>query len=55
MGLAFVVLKVGTGCIVAGWALRGQRLGAWLNAGCAVGFAVTWVVVGRVRQRRGIA
>ncbi|MGH8903990.1 MAG: hypothetical protein ACRDYA_20510 [Egibacteraceae bacterium] len=36
---AFVGLEVGMACVVAGWALRGQRFGAWPNAGFAVGFA----------------
>lgn len=52
---AFVGLEAGIACVVAGWVLCGQRFSAWLNAGFAVGFVVTWVVVGRVRQRRGIA
>jgi hypothetical protein len=49
---AFVTLEVGTCCIALGWALRGQRLAAWLNAGFALGFAATWVVVGRIRLAR---
>ena len=52
---AFVVLELGTAAIVAGWALRGERLPAWLNAGFGVGFAATWVAVGRVRARREAA
>ncbi|MGH8904988.1 MAG: hypothetical protein ACRD0K_00325 [Egibacteraceae bacterium] len=49
---AFVALEVGACCVALGWALRGQRLAAWLNAGFALGFAATWVVVGRIRLTR---
>ena len=50
---AFAVLQFGTLCVALGWALRGERFAAWLNLGFALGFAVTWVVVGRVRHTRG--
>jgi hypothetical protein len=49
---AFVALEVGTCGVALGWALRGQRFPAWLNAGFALGFMVTWVVVGRIRHAR---
>ncbi|MGH8931584.1 MAG: hypothetical protein ACRDZO_13400 [Egibacteraceae bacterium] len=49
---AFVMLEIGTCCVALGWALRGQRFTAWLNAGFALGFATTWIVVGRVRHAR---
>lgn len=48
----FLVLEAGTAAIVAGWALRGEPSAAWVNAGFGVGFACTWVAVGRVRARR---
>ncbi|MDP9405301.1 MAG: hypothetical protein M3O86_01690, partial [Actinomycetota bacterium] len=49
---AFAALELGTGMVALGWALRGERLPAWLNAGFGVGFACTWVAVGRVRRAR---
>lgn len=48
----FLLLEGGTAAIVAGWALRGQTMSAWTNAGIGVGFLCTWVAVGRVRSRR---
>ncbi len=51
----FIVLEAGTAAIVTGWALRGESFPAWLNAGFGVGFACTWVAVGRVRARRELA
>lgn len=48
----FVLLEAGTAAIVAGWALRGEPVPAWTNAGFGVGFLATWVTVGRVRARR---
>lgn len=50
----FLLLEAGTAAIVAGWALRGEPMPAWTNAGFGVGFAATWVAVGRVRARRGV-
>lgn len=48
----FLVLEAGTAAIVAGWAMRGEPMPAWTNAGFGVGFLATWVAVGRVRRRR---
>ncbi len=49
---ALGVLELGVACIVAGFALRGQRFPAWMNAGWGVGFLVTYAQVGRIRRRR---
>lgn len=51
-GAQMLALEAGTAAVVAGWALRGEALPAWMNAGFGVGFAATWVAVGRVRRRR---
>lgn len=48
----FLLLEAGTTLIVAGWALKGEAVSAWLNAGFGVGFLCTWIVVGRIRARR---
>jgi hypothetical protein len=53
--LPFVVLELGCLLVAAGWALEGRRFSAWFNAGAAGGFAVAWVVIGRVRRRREAA
>ncbi|MBA2530038.1 MAG: hypothetical protein H0V19_08800 [Euzebyales bacterium] len=47
---AFAALEAGTGLVALGWALRGERLPAWMNAGFGFGFACTWVAVGRMRR-----
>jgi len=49
---ALGLLEAGVACIVAGFALRGQRFPAWINVGWGVGFLVAYVQVGRVRRRR---
>lgn len=49
---ALGLLELSVACVVAGFALRGQRFPAWMNAGWGVGFLVTYVQVGRVRRRR---
>ncbi|CAN5465978.1 hypothetical protein BH23ACT9_BH23ACT9_34040 [soil metagenome] len=51
----FLVLEAGTAAIVAGWALKGEPMPAWTNAGFGVGFLATWVTVGGVRRRREAA
>lgn len=48
----FALLELGTAAIVLGWALKGERFAAWLNAGFGLGFAATWVAVGHVRADR---
>jgi hypothetical protein len=48
----FLVLEGGVVAIVTGWALKGEPMPAWTNAGFGVGFLATWVAVGRVRRRR---
>jgi hypothetical protein len=48
----FAALLLGCALIVAGWTLEGERIAAWSNAGWAFGFAVAWVVIGRIRLAR---
>jgi hypothetical protein len=45
-----VIEELGVAAIVAGWALRGERIPALLNAGWGVGLLVAWVREGRKRQ-----
>ena len=51
----FLLLEAGVAAIVAGWAMKGERLPAWMNAGFGLGFLATWIAVGRVRRRREAA
>ena len=51
----FATLMGGTTAIVVGWAMKGEEMPAYMNAGFGVGFAATWVAVGRVRARREAA
>lgn len=51
----FLVLEGGVAAIVTGWALKGEPIPAWTNAGFGAGFLATWVAVGRVRARREAA
>ena len=51
----FLLLESGVAAIVTGWAMKGQRMPAWMNAGFGLGFLATWIAVGRVRRRREAA
>ncbi|MEE8602208.1 hypothetical protein [Euzebya tangerina] len=51
----FLTLEAGTAAIVAGWAMKGESLPAYMNAGFGLGFLATWVSVGRIKEKREAA
>lgn len=43
----FLALEAATGCVAAGWGLRGRTTPMVLNATAVVGLAVAWWATGR--------